>query len=93
MEIKRIAQLSALYLSETEAADAEHELAKMLAFVDEVTKVSLPQEKEFAAEDGFDKVLREDTVMPSASRDSLLAGAPLAKDGFYRVPMKEEQHG
>src|SRR3954464_14223110 len=34
----------------------------------------------------IENVMRSDTVMPSLPRDEVLAGAPAAEDGRFRVP-------
>ena len=92
MEIKRLAELSALYLSEAEAADAQHELARMLEFVDEITKQELSAQEGFVINGSTLQTLRADTVRTSVERELLLAAAPLVKDGFYRVTLGEVEH-
>ena len=85
-EVAHLARLARLALTDAE-------LDKMAAQLD-VILTSVARVGEVASEDvpptshavPLENVTRPDVIVPSLDRDKVLAGAPAAEDGRFRVP-------
>lgn len=87
-EVAYTAKLARLELSEEELERLGGDLARISAYVDQLSEV-----RESAADIApvlplipNAEALREDVIQPSLSRDAALSGAPEPEDGFFRVP-------
>jgi aspartyl-tRNA(Asn)/glutamyl-tRNA(Gln) amidotransferase subunit C len=96
--VKKIAVLSSLELTETETADAQKNLTKILGFMDQLnqlplepfmantpeTQVASPVNPTILAKgkEGF----RADTPHQPLTREELLSNAPEQEDGAFVVP-------
>lgn len=78
-ELEVLVQLS---LSKEERERAGRELTEILAYAQAVQDLVWTED----AESGFASVLREDVVEGSFPKECLLANAPEAEDGCFRVP-------
>lgn len=87
VDIKHLESLSKLKIDESECEKFEQDFEKILDFVDEITKLDLPQAKKAAAVKLSD--LRKDEVVSDEKCDTLL-NAPKKKDGCYLTPLVVE---
>lgn len=91
-EVAHLARLSRLSLSDSELDQFAPQLDEILTWVarvGEATSADVP-----ATTSGVPRVniFRPDVVRPSLDRDEVLAAAPAAEDGRFRVPrMLDEQ--
>jgi aspartyl-tRNA(Asn)/glutamyl-tRNA(Gln) amidotransferase subunit C len=86
-EVAHLARLSRLALDDAELDGLAAELDVILgavATISEVTDAADVPPTTHAVP--IENVTRPDVVRPSLPRDEVLAGAPLAEDGRFRVP-------
>jgi aspartyl-tRNA(Asn)/glutamyl-tRNA(Gln) amidotransferase subunit C len=86
-EVAHLARLSRLSLDDAELDGLAAELGIILGAVAQISQVTdaadvLPTTHAVPVEN----VTRPDVVVPSLPRDDVLAGAPAAEDGRFRVP-------
>jgi aspartyl-tRNA(Asn)/glutamyl-tRNA(Gln) amidotransferase subunit C len=83
--VEHVARLAHLSLTEEEKVSLARELQDILAYAETIqaldTEAVEPMSHAAATE-----VLRPDEPQPSLSRDRVLAAAPDAADGLFRVP-------
>lgn len=84
-EVKRIARLARIGLSDAEVAKMSDELGNILTFVEQLQKVDISDTLPTDQVTGLEDVWREDVVQPSPPREQLLANAPAQKDGYIVV--------
>ncbi len=84
-EVKRIAKLARIGLSDEETAKMSEELGNILTFVEQLQQVDISDTPPTDQVTGFEDVWREDEVKPGPPREQLLAGAPAQKDGYIVV--------
>jgi aspartyl-tRNA(Asn)/glutamyl-tRNA(Gln) amidotransferase subunit C len=84
-DVKRIAQLARIGLSEAEVSQMTGELGKILEFVEQLQKVDISHTAPTDQVSGLEDVWREDVVTPSPPREQLLANAPAQKNGYIVV--------
>ena len=83
IDIEHLEFLSKLKIQEDKKQGFKKDLEKILDFVDEITKLELPDEDKTRAV-GLDQ-LRKDQVKDGQEFNPLL-NAPKQKDGCYQVP-------
>jgi aspartyl-tRNA(Asn)/glutamyl-tRNA(Gln) amidotransferase subunit C len=86
IDVRHVAKLARLALSESEIAQYGSQLAQLLTFVDELRELDTEHVAATAQVIESRNVVRPDRVEPCLSRDEVLAGAPQAQNGFFRVP-------
>jgi aspartyl-tRNA(Asn)/glutamyl-tRNA(Gln) amidotransferase subunit C len=82
-EVDHLATLAALTLGDGEADAMAKELAKIVAYVQELASVDTA---DVEAERPLAAAWREDVLLPGLSRDELLAAAPRTAEGGFSVP-------
>lgn len=86
-EVAHLARLSRLALDERELDGLAAQLGVILGAVAQISEVSdaadVPPTTHAVP---VDNVQRPDVVTPSLPREAVLAGAPAAEDGRFRVP-------
>ncbi len=86
-DIRHLASLSRVSISEEEAASFEKEIEPVLEYVSKVKALNLPEGA--GAQDYFPKnILREDgepRVTAEEDRSVILDNAPRSQDGFFEV--------
>ena len=87
VDIKHLESLSKLKIDESECEKFEQDFEKILDFVDEITKLDLPQTQKAVAVKLSD--LRKDEFVSDEKCDTLL-NAPKKKDGCYLTPLVVE---
>jgi aspartyl-tRNA(Asn)/glutamyl-tRNA(Gln) amidotransferase subunit C len=85
-QIRRLADLARLELSEPEAAAMQHELNAILALVDQMAAVDTEGVEPMSHPQAAMQRLREDRVSESDQRADFQAIAPQVEDGLYLVP-------
>jgi aspartyl-tRNA(Asn)/glutamyl-tRNA(Gln) amidotransferase subunit C len=84
--VAKVANLARLNLTPQEMATMAEQLSGMLEHFGDIDKLDLSAVVPMAQAVPLKNILREDVVMPSLDRDEVLAAAPDAHDGRFRVP-------
>ena len=85
-DVRKVAQLARLKLTEDEVETYTTQLEKILGYVVELEKVDTTDIQPTTRAVEVINVTREDSVFSSDSREDLLNLAPNREDSFYRVP-------
>ena len=85
-QVAHLARLSRLALTEGELVALTGELDVILGAVAQIGEVAAADVPATSHAVPLVNVTRPDVVVPSLSRDAVLAGAPSAEDGRFRVP-------
>ena len=84
--VAKVAKLARLNLSETELDQATHQLSDMLDHFADIDSLDLDGVEPMTHPTPIANVMREDIEMDCLDRDEVLAAAPDAEDGRFRVP-------
>ena len=90
-DVEHIAKLSRLSFSEEEKAAFLEEFNNTLEHVESIFSVDTEGVEPTAHVLPMKNVFREDVVVPSFDRDSLLQNTPTAQDGYIYVPKVVEE--
>lgn len=82
-DVRHIAGLARLALSDEEVARFQRELSTILDYVAQLDELDAGRAEEPAAPDS---ALRADAIAPWGDIEGLLREAPDVADGFFRVP-------
>ncbi|MBM3660221.1 MAG: Asp-tRNA(Asn)/Glu-tRNA(Gln) amidotransferase subunit GatC [Actinobacteria bacterium] len=85
-DVEHVARLARLALTDDEVDRLTGELAAVLEHAADVAALDLDGVPPTAHPLPLRNVLRADEVRPSLDRDEVLAAAPAAEDGRFRVP-------
>ena len=85
-QVLHIAELARLGLSEAEVELFREQLSDILSHAERLQQVDLSGVLPAARVQSLQTVLRADEVAPSFPRDAMLANAPQAAEGCFRVP-------
>ena len=85
-DVAHVARLARLDLTDAEIAQFTGQLGDVLEHADDVAALDLADVPPTAHPLPLENVLRDDVVRPSLDRDEVLAQAPDAQDGMFRVP-------
>jgi aspartyl/glutamyl-tRNA(Asn/Gln) amidotransferase C subunit len=85
-DVKHVAKLAALQLSDAEEARMETELNAILAHMDELNEVDVSSVTPTFHSVVAAGTLRSDVVLPSLSREELLQAAPAREADGFAVP-------
>jgi aspartyl-tRNA(Asn)/glutamyl-tRNA(Gln) amidotransferase subunit C len=85
-DVLHVARLANLSLSDEEVARMSEQLSGILEHVDALSSLDLADVPPTAHALDLENVTRPDRVRPSWPRDEVLANAPAAQDGMFRVP-------
>ena len=85
-DVKYVAKLSRLKLSETEKKAHAEQLNKILGYMDKLNQLDTTHIKPTSHAVEMQNVFREDIATPSIPVDNALQNAPDKKDNFFRVP-------
>jgi len=86
IDVRHVAKLARLALSDAEVAQYGSQLAGLLTFVDELRELDTDHVGATAQVVESRNVVRPDELAPCLDRADVLAGAPQAQNGFFRVP-------
>ena len=84
--VDKLALLSRLQFSETERTSIKADLGRMISFVDKLNGLDTSGIEPMLHISKNANVLREDVVMQESTREDALLNAPLAGNGFFKVP-------
>ena len=86
-EVAHLARLSRLALDDSELDELASQLKVIISAVDQISQATdaldVPPTSHAVP---LENVTRPDVVTPSLHRNAVLAGAPAAEDGRFRVP-------
>jgi aspartyl-tRNA(Asn)/glutamyl-tRNA(Gln) amidotransferase subunit C len=85
-QIRWVAHLARLDLSEAEIEAMTRELSAVLEYVDQLQKINTENVEPLAHPLPIHNVFREDKPAPSLAVDTALQNAPDRRGAFYRVP-------
>lgn len=85
-EVREIAALARLRLSEDEISRMAAELDGILGYIDTITQLDVGSAEPMTHAVPFDCPLRPDEVEPSLSVDEALRNAPRREASFFQVP-------
>ena len=85
-DVEHVARLARLALSESELDALTQELGGILDYAAEVAALDTNDVPPTAHPVPLVNVLRADAARPGVDRDEVLAQAPAAEDGRFRVP-------
>ena len=84
--VAKVAKLARLSLSDAELQQATHELGAMLDHFADIDALDLDDVEPMTHPTPIANVMRDDVEMPCLDRDEVLAAAPAAEAGRFRVP-------
>jgi aspartyl-tRNA(Asn)/glutamyl-tRNA(Gln) amidotransferase subunit C len=84
--VAKVAKLARLSLGDDELARATHELSAMLDHFADIDALDLDAVEPMTHPTPIANVMREDFEVDGLDRDEVLAAAPAAEDGRFRVP-------
>lgn len=84
-EVRHVANLAKLGLSEEDTAKFQKQLSSILDFVSALNEVDTKDVIPTSQVTGLENVFREDEVKPSLSQEEVLSNAPDKYKGYFRV--------
>ena len=84
-EVRHVARLARLRLSEEELETMQQELSSILGYIDMLQEVDVTDVPPTAQVTDVVNVVRPDEVRPSLPVDEALAGAPHREGDFFKV--------
>ena len=85
-DVAHVARLARLRLTDAELDEFTPQLAAVLEHAEDVESLDVDGVEPMTHPYPLVNVLREDAVGPTLARDEVLAAAPSAEDGQFRVP-------
>jgi aspartyl-tRNA(Asn)/glutamyl-tRNA(Gln) amidotransferase subunit C len=85
-DVVHVAKLARLALTDDEIAQTTAQLSDMLEHFADIDELDLAEVAPMTQPYPLRNVLREDVVQPGLDRDEVLAAAPDAFEGRFRVP-------
>lgn len=84
--VNNLAHLSRLYFTDEEKQELEHDLQRMISFVEKLNEVNTKDIKPLQHMSTEINVFREDEIKGSATREEALQNAPTTNGVFFKVP-------
>jgi aspartyl-tRNA(Asn)/glutamyl-tRNA(Gln) amidotransferase subunit C len=84
-EVKKIAVLAKIGLTENEVEALQKDLSAVLDYVDELKAVNVDGLEEVSQVTGLVNVQRLDVVVDHGNRQEIFSQAPEMKDGYFKV--------
>ncbi len=85
-QVRHVAKLARLALPEERLAKLAPQLAAILGYVEQISKVDMSGVEPMAHALPLHNVLREDIVQPSLPLEEVLKNAPQTDGPFFKVP-------
>ncbi len=85
-DVEKLAHLGRLELTETELAQMERDMNKMLLFVDKINELNLDGIEPLTYMSDEVNILREDEIIQTISHEEALKNAPDKDTDYFRVP-------
>ncbi len=86
MEIERVALLARIKLAEGEKELFSKQLGSILKYIDKLNELDTKDVEPTSHVLSIKNIFREDSTIPSLSKDKALMNAPDSTGDFYRVP-------
>ncbi|MEA2023236.1 MAG: Asp-tRNA(Asn)/Glu-tRNA(Gln) amidotransferase subunit GatC [Actinomycetota bacterium] len=86
IDIERVAHLARIALTDEEMTAYSEQLVHILEHAERVQALPTDEVEPTSHPLPMVNAFRPDEVIPSLDRDDVLAGAPDAEDGYFRVP-------
>ena len=86
IDLKQLARLSRLHLSDEELRFFETQVSQILSFVDKLKEVNVDGVEPTSHPLSLSNVFREDQVKPSLPIEEFLKHSPRARSRFFEVP-------
>ena len=90
-DIKTVASLSRLRISDEESAEVMEQLDKFLTYVENLQAIDTENIQPTTYALPMQNVFRADVVKKSLDRELALSNAPLKEDGYFKVPRVLEE--
>ena len=84
--VNNLAHLSRLYFTDDEKKELEHDLQRMISFVEKLNEVDTKDIQPLQHMSNEINVFREDEIKGSAAREDALQNAPATDGVFFKVP-------
>lgn len=88
--IKYLEELSRLTLTPEEEERSKAELNKILDYIDMLNELDTDEVEPMSHPFAYTNNFREDEIVPSSDRETILKNAPQQKDGCFKVPTTVE---
>ncbi len=85
-EVKHVAKLARLELTEEEITKYSEQLGNILTYVEQMKEVDTTGIEPMPHAIPVTNVMREDVVKYEQTKEELMQNAPYEEDGFFRVP-------
>ncbi len=85
IDVKHIAHLANLELTDDEVPKFEKQLSEVLGMVEKLNELDTHMVEETSQVTGLKNVTREDTSLPSFSQEEALSDAPAQHNGLFAV--------
>ncbi|MCR5261148.1 MAG: Asp-tRNA(Asn)/Glu-tRNA(Gln) amidotransferase subunit GatC [Candidatus Gastranaerophilales bacterium] len=85
-EVKHVAKLARLELTESEIDKYAEQLGNILTYVEQMKEVDTAGIEPMPHAIPVTNVMREDEVKYEQTKEELMKNAPYEEDGFFRVP-------
>lgn len=85
IDIKHLAKLSRLELTEAEHSKYAEQMGGVLEYIEKLSEIKTDGEVKVGIINGVTDVMQEDEVDESLPREQALKNAPAQKDGFIQV--------
>lgn len=85
-QVRRVALLSRLELSDAEITQFSGELSDIVTYIEKLNELDTENVEPLAHCLAVHNVLREDTPTPSLSNEQALANAPQREEEYFKVP-------
>lgn len=85
IDVKHVAKLANLPLTETEEKKFETQLSSILKYVDQLAKVDVSNVQQTSQVTGLKNVFREEEAKQSLSQEQALQNAKATQNGFLKV--------
>ena len=89
-QVKHVAKLARLNLTEEEKERLTGEMENIIAFADKLNELDTTGVEPTAHVIPIQNIFREDVVKPSYEREKILGNAPSQEDGCFLVPQVVE---
>jgi len=84
-EVKKIALLCRIELTDAEVTKFQAELSQVLGYIEELNQVDTSSVEPISQVTGLQNVLREDTARLSEFREKIIANFPDRKDNYLKI--------
>ena len=86
LDVRYVAGLARLELTDAEVAEFQRQLEQVVVFFNELRGVDVEGVEPTAHAAPFENVFRDDVVYPGLPREEAMANAPESQAGQYKVP-------